>query len=348
MVVARITRHPAAVPTLQLKRSRRSHVTKEQFNSPYVSLNCTAEAATMTLQYGTKLLKPKGHTMSSNGAAILPEDDSSLGQDFPNVPISVRSGHSHCNVLGVKVSAIDMPGAVSLSDDLISSGRRGYVCVTGVHGVMEAQADSDFLHILNNSFMNVPDGQPMTWVGRLQGFKAMKRVYGPDFMIELCNHSVERGYRHFLYGGNEGVAALLGQCLTQRIPGLQIVGTYTPPFRPLNSVEELELRTLIQETKPDIIWVGLSTPKQEKFMYRYLEQLDVPLMVGVGAAFDIHTGRTHDAPNWMKRSGLQWLHRLVQEPRRLARRYLINNPKFLFLITLQFLGLKSVTSDQPE
>lgn len=252
-----------------------------------------------------------------------------------------KSNASRASVLGVEVSAINMRTAVALSDELISTGGRGYICVTGVHGVMEAQTDNKFREILNNSFLNVPDGQPMTWVGRLQGFQDMSRVYGPDFMIELCQRSVERGYRHFLYGGNVGVAAHLKECLESRIPGLEIVGTYTPPFRPLNAGEEAELKGMLDESKPHVIWVGLSTPKQEKFMFQYFNQLNVSLMVGVGAAFDIHSGRTQDAPGWMKRSGLQWLHRLLQEPRRLARRYLVNNPKFLVLIFLQFLGVRS-------
>lgn len=249
--------------------------------------------------------------------------------------------HPHCDVLGVRVSAVNMGAAVELADSLIQSERRGYVSVTGVHGVMEAQADPNFLRILNSSFMSVPDGQPMTWVGRLQGFRTMSRVYGPDFMIELCRLSVGRGYRHFLYGGNVGIAERLGQRLIERVPGLNIVGTYTPPFRPLNPDEEEELRALIKATRPDVIWVGLSTPKQERFMSRYIGDLEVPLMVGVGAAFDILCGIKKDAPSWMKKSGLQWLHRLFQEPRRLAGRYLINNPKFLFLISLQFLQLRS-------
>jgi N-acetylglucosaminyldiphosphoundecaprenol N-acetyl-beta-D-mannosaminyltransferase len=254
--------------------------------------------------------------------------------------------HPHCDVLGVKVSAVNMDEALNLSEVRISTRQPGYVCVTGVHGVMEAQKDARFRDILNSAFMSVPDGQPMTWVGRLQGHGAMSRVYGPDFMIELCKRSVDRGYRHFLYGGNEGVADRLSKSLLERMPGLNIVGTYTPPFRPLNPIEELEFRSLVKEAKPDIIWVGLSTPKQEKFMEQYLHSLDVTLMVGVGAAFDINSGITRDAPAWMKQSGLQWFHRLLQEPRRLARRYLINNPKFLFLISLQFMGFKRFAHDQ--
>lgn len=205
---------------------------------------------------------------------------------------------------------------------------------------MEAQANPAFRSVLNNSFLTVPDGMPLVWLGHLRGWRGMNRVYGPDFMLTVCRMSVQRGYRHFLYGGAEGVAEELAQSLKQRIPGLQIVGTYTPPFRPLNAGEEAELRSLVTACKPDIVWVGLSTPKQEKFMAQYLGTLDTALMIGVGAAFDIHTGRIKDAPSWMKYAGLQWLHRLVQEPRRLWKRYLLNNPRFVILTVLQLAGIR--------
>ena len=246
--------------------------------------------------------------------------------------------HDHANVLDVQVSAVNMAGAVDLLDQGIQSGLSGYVCVTGVHGVMEAQEDPGFLSILNGAAINTPDGMPLSWVGRIQGFKEMDRVYGPDFMLEVCKLSLRRGYRHFLYGGQDGVAPLLASRLQERFPGLQVVGTYTPPFRPLNSEEENQLLALVQQTRPHIVWVGLSTPKQERFMAAYLERLGVPVMVGVGAAFDMHTGRLGDAPQWVKRIGMQWFYRLLQEPRRLWKRYLINNPRFIVGITRQLLG----------
>ena len=244
------------------------------------------------------------------------------------------------NVLGVGVSAIDMDDALRLTDRLLQQNGRGYVCVTGVHGVMEAQQDKSLRNILNRSFLTTPDGMPMVWIGKLTGHRGMDRVYGPDYMLDLCRLSVERGYRHFLYGGNTGVAERLAGELTRRFPGIQIAGTYTPPFRPLSPVEDADLAAQVAATRPDIFWVGLSTPKQERFMAQYIDKLDVKLMVGVGAAFDIHTGGIKDSPRWMKRSGLQWFHRLCQEPRRLWRRYCINNPKFVWKIGLQFLGVR--------
>src|ERR1700677_4557983 len=244
------------------------------------------------------------------------------------------------NVLGVRVSAIDLESAVDLSDQWIRSGRgHGYICATGVHGVMEARADSAVRRVLNRALMNVPDGMPMSWVGHLQGIRNMDRVFGPDLMMAMCRLSVERGYRTSLYGGKPGVAALLSETLQRKIPGLQVVGTYTPPFRSLTSDEEKDILAQVRKSRPHILWVGLSTPKQERFMAQYIDYLQVPLMFGVGAAFDFHTGAIHDCSPWIKRAGLQWLHRLAQDPRRLWRRYLRNNPAFIWNISLQLLKL---------
>jgi N-acetylglucosaminyldiphosphoundecaprenol N-acetyl-beta-D-mannosaminyltransferase len=248
--------------------------------------------------------------------------------------------HEYADVLGVKVSAIDLPRAVDMARQWIDGENRGYVCVSGVHGVMEAQSDPVFRNILNHAFMNTPDGMPTSWVGHLQGFAHMDRVCGPDFMAAMCRLSVERGYRQFLYGGEPGVAELLKDSLESKFPGLQVVGTYTPPFRSLTSKEEDEVLKLVQESKPHILWVGISTPKQERFMAQYMDRLQVPLLVGVGAAFDYHTGRLRDCSNWIKRSGLQWLHRLCQDPKRLWKRYLRNNSAFMWKITLQILGVR--------
>ena len=247
---------------------------------------------------------------------------------------------ARANVLGVGISAISMADAVHYSDALLQRGARGYICVTGVHGIMEAQGDERFRDILNGSFLTTPDGKPTVWVGRWQGLKNMTRVYGPDFMLELCKISIDRGYRHFLYGGKPGVADALKDKLKSQFPGLRIVGTYTPPFRQLTHQEESELEKQLRDTHPDILWCGLSTPKQERFMAQYSDRLPVNLMIGVGAAFDINSGNLKDAPRWMKDAGLQWLHRMYKEPRRLAGRYLRNNPRFLWLMFLQFAGLR--------
>lgn len=243
--------------------------------------------------------------------------------------------HAHADVLGVDLSAINMNRSLELAEGWIPTGSSAYICMTGVHGVMEAQSNLGLLHVLNNAFINAPDGMPMSWVGWLQGHEQMDRVYGPDFMTNLCQRSVAKGYRHYLYGGQPGVAQDLKHALGQRFPGLLIVGTYSPPFRDLTPDEEDDLLADVQMARPDIVWVGLSTPKQELFMARYVNKLRVPLLIGVGAAFDFHTGRLDEAPAWIKRAGLQWLHRLLQDPRRLWRRYLLNNPLFIWRITLQ-------------
>jgi N-acetylglucosaminyldiphosphoundecaprenol N-acetyl-beta-D-mannosaminyltransferase len=185
--------------------------------------------------------------------------------------------------------------------------------------------------------MNAPDGMPMSWIGWLQGFNEMDRVFGPDFMSAICQLSPEQNYRHFLYGGQPGVAQKLRELLKRKFSGLQIVGTYTPPFRELNAEEENELLAQVHASGPHILWVGLSTPKQELFMAHYVDRLQVPLLVGVGAAFDYHSGRIRDCSPWIKRAGLQWLHRLLQDPQRLWRRYLSNNLTFVWKITLQLL-----------
>jgi len=247
--------------------------------------------------------------------------------------------HDHADVLGVAVSAVDMELALKLAGQWIAAGEPGYICVTGVHGVMEAQKDSDLRRILNRAAINLPDGMPMTWVGRHQGYREMDRVFGPDFMAAMCRLSAELGWRNFFYGGKPGVAELLSETLQDRFPGLQVAGTFTPPFTALNPMEEARLAAQLAEAKPDILWVGLSTPKQERFMAASLGRLPVGLMVGVGAAFDFHTGSIRDCSNWVKRSGLQWLHRLAQDPKRLWRRYLTHNPIFLWQITRQLLGL---------
>jgi len=253
-----------------------------------------------------------------------------------NEPLAI----GRVNVLGVGVSALNLDLALAAIAQALERKAGGYVCVTGVHGVMEAQRDPALRGILNGALLNTPDGMPMVWTGRLHGFREMRRVYGPDLMNLVCDWSRQKNYTHFFYGGAEGVAAELQRRLTAKFPGLKVVGTYTPPFRPLNAGEEAELIGTINALKPDMIWVGLSTPKQEKFMAQYGPRLDATLMFGVGAAFDFHAGRVRQAPRWMQRSGLEWLFRLGCEPRRLWKRYFRNNPLFLFHICRKFAGLK--------
>lgn len=252
--------------------------------------------------------------------------------------ISALAPEGSVSILGVKVHATDMDRALARVESALATGDKGYVCVTGVQGVMEAQSDLNLKRIINGALLTIPDGRPTVWVGWLRGFLKMRQVTGPTMMLRLCALSAEKGYTHFFFGGNDGVAEQLKQSLTQRFPGMKVVGTYTPPFRPLNAEEEAELIRMVAETKPDFFWVGLSTPKQERFMDQYVSKLDAKLMFGVGAAFDIHTGRIKDAPYWMKLTGVQWMHRIYQDPKRLWKRYLVNNPKFVYQITRELLG----------
>jgi N-acetylglucosaminyldiphosphoundecaprenol N-acetyl-beta-D-mannosaminyltransferase len=249
------------------------------------------------------------------------------------------------NVLGVGISVLNLPAALAAIAAAVRARRKGYICVTGVHGVMEAQADPAFKKILNAAFLCTPDGMPMVWAGKIDGHQQMRRVYGPDLMLDVCAWSETSGAKHFFYGGADGVAELLAQKLREKFPKLQVAGTFTPPFRALNEIEVGDLQKRISESKPDIFWVGLSTPKQEKFMAEFLPRLDATLMIGVGAAFDFHSGRVRQAPRWMQRSGLEWFYRLCREPRRLAKRYFRNNPLFVLKFFGQLAGLKKYPLD---
>jgi len=244
------------------------------------------------------------------------------------------------NVLGVGISALNLDLAVARVAEALEHKTRGYVCVTGVHGVSEAQADPAFRDILNRALLNTPDGMPMVWMGRLQGFRQMGRVYGPDLMLRVCELSCARGYTHFLYGGAPGVAEELRARLERPFPGIKILGACSPPFRALTAEEENALAQSVAELKPDLFWVGLSTPKQEKFMASHWQTLPATLFFGVGAAFDFHAGRVRQAPLWMQRSGLEWLFRLACEPRRLWKRYFKNNPLFLWRALCQLTLLR--------
>jgi N-acetylglucosaminyldiphosphoundecaprenol N-acetyl-beta-D-mannosaminyltransferase len=248
--------------------------------------------------------------------------------------------HATARVLGVEVDAVDMEASLTHIATSLRNARKGYICLAGVHGVMEAHRSALVAQVYAGAEMAIPDGMPLVWVGRMQGHASMQRVTGPDLMLEIFRRKEFAGFTHYLYGGVDGVAEELRAKLTQQFPWAQIVGTCTPPFHELSSVEEQQLVANITELKPDIIWVGLGCPKQELFMSRYLPMLDTTLMFGVGAAFDYHTGRIRDCAEWIKLAGMQWLHRLWQDPRRLWRRYLRNNPAFLWHIGLQLSRLR--------
>ena len=244
------------------------------------------------------------------------------------------------DVLGVGISALNLESAKKTILERLKKKEKGYICVTGVHGVIEAQDDSKFRNILNKSFLTTPDGMPMVWISWLQKHHEVDRVYGPDLMLEMAEATRDGKFTHFLYGGRPGIAELLQTRLEERYPGIRIVGTYTPPFGPLSAEEEGKLQERFRKLRPDMTWVGLSTPKQERFMADYLPKLDTTVMCGVGAAFDFHSKVVKQAPRWIQRSGFEWLYRTFQEPRRLFWRYLRNNTRFLWRYGLSCVGLE--------
>lgn len=247
------------------------------------------------------------------------------------------------NILGVGVSAINLDLALQTIDEWIGRRQSHYVCVSGVHGVMESHRDADLRRIHNAAGLVTPDGMPLVWLSRLMGFRYVDRVYGPDLLLATCAQSVDRGYRHFFYGGGPGVVEKLTSRLHERFPRLVIAGMFSPPFRPLTPQEDQEVISRINATLPDIVWVGLSTPKQERWMAAHIDTMSAPVLIGVGAAFDFHAGLKAQAPRWVQRSGMEWAFRLASEPRRLWRRYLMNNPTFVWFILLQALGWMSYT-----
>ena len=235
------------------------------------------------------------------------------------------------DILGVGVSPINMDDAIATIERWISERSRNYVCIAGVHGVMESRRDQRLRSIHNEAGMVTPDGMPLVWLLRLRGKGNVDRVYGPDLMRKMTAVSSVRGYRQFYYGGAEGVADRLKQALTAAHPDLEVAGTYCPPFRALTAQEDQTAVDAINAARPHIVWVGLSTPKQEFWMATHLGRVEAPVMVGVGAAFDFLAGTKRQAPLWMQRSGLEWLFRLCSEPRRLWRRYAYIVPGFAIL-----------------
>ncbi|MGH8952481.1 MAG: WecB/TagA/CpsF family glycosyltransferase [Acidimicrobiia bacterium] len=236
------------------------------------------------------------------------------------------------DVLGVGISAINMDMAIEAVVGWVESDDRQYVCVTGVHGVMESQRDQELIAIHNRAGLTTPDGMPMVWAGRAAGANWMERVYGPDMMLAVLAEAQARDWSSFFYGGAPGVPEELAERLGRRFPGLQVAGAHSPPFRPLTPHEVEETAALINESGASLVWIGMSTPKQERWMAELRPLLHAPVLFGVGAAFDFHAGRITQAPPWMQRSGLEWLYRLMKEPRRLWKRYLTNNPTFVLAI----------------
>jgi N-acetylglucosaminyldiphosphoundecaprenol N-acetyl-beta-D-mannosaminyltransferase len=255
----------------------------------------------------------------------------------------MESKHKHVDILGVDVTAINMQQTIDTIDEWIRTNHNKYICVVPAHSIFLGYQNLQLREIFNHSGLTTPDGMVIVWLLRLHGYRNVDRVYGPDLMHAVCKHSLQTGWKHYFFGGEPGVADQLSEKLKTQYPELQISGTYSPPFRQLTQDEDNEIITNINHAHPDIVWVGLGSPKQEYWMYEHLEKLSAPVLIGVGAAFDFLSGNKHQAPRWIQRSGFEWLFRLVNEPRRLWRRY-ANYPLFIFLILLQLFHLKKFSN----
>ena len=249
------------------------------------------------------------------------------------------------NILGVGISATNLQQAVLEIERWITGRVAQYVNVCTVHTVMECQQDARLHRIVNASGLSTPDGMPLVWLSRLHGHRETGRVYGPDLMLALCERTQATGHRHYFYGGAPGVADLLASRLKARFPALVVAGAYSPPYRAADTEETGDVLAAINASAPDIVWVGLGTPKQDYWVARHRALLTAPVLIAVGAAFDFHAGLLRQAPRWMQRSGLEWLFRLLQEPRRLAFRYLVYNPWFVLKVALQFAGVRRYVLD---
>ena len=241
------------------------------------------------------------------------------------------------SILGVPVGAVDMPLTLRTLGTWISEGKSKYVCATDVFNVTSARGNEHHKAALLDADLVIPDGTPLAWIGRLRGDRQIRRVCGPDLMLAACERSPSEGWRHYFYGGAEGVAHALAQKLKVEYPGLQVVGTECPPFRPLTEEETDQMVNRIQKSGADIVWIGLGCPKQEIWMHDHVHRFKGAVLIGVGAAFDFHTGRIERAPAWMRNHGLEWLHRLASEPRRLWRRYFVYAPRFVILSLVETL-----------
>ncbi len=240
-------------------------------------------------------------------------------------------------VLGIPLALTDYTRTLDWIEAAVAARQRAYVCVAAVHTVMESQEDLELREAVLASDFTVPDGQPLVWAMNLLGHHLSSRVYGPDLMERACERAAETGQRFFLYGGRAEALERLRDELPARYPGLTIAGIRHAPFRELTEEEAAEVAAELNAANADVVWVGLGVPLQEKWMNAMRARLEAPVLVGVGAAFDFHAGLKRQAPDGMQRLGLEWAFRLMQEPRRLWRRYLRYNPRFVFGFTRQYL-----------
>lgn len=240
-----------------------------------------------------------------------------------------KSSIPTCNILGVNIAAINMEWLLKYLNENIDNIKGDYICVSNVHTTVTSYEDASYCAVQNGGLMAIPDGGPLSTVGQKRGHKNMSRTTGPGLMGEVFKISAEKGYRHYFYGSKEETLEMLRQKLNQNYPGIQIAGMYSPPFHALTEEEDKIVIERINETKPDFVWVGLGAPKQEKWMSEHQGKID-GLMLGVGAGFDYYAGNIKRAPMWMQKSNLEWVYRLMQDPKRLFKRYWSTNTKFIW------------------
>lgn len=239
-----------------------------------------------------------------------------------------------CPILGVELAAIDMPWLLEFTEKNLKELSGDYICVSNVHTTVTAYQNPDYLAVQNGGILAIPDGGPLSSTGRKRGYGKMQRVTGPDYMQKVLTLGLSKGWRHFFYGGTQETLDILSRVLPERYPGIQIAGMYSPPFRSLSEEEEQEIIEKINGENPDFVWVALGAPKQEVWMRDHQGKLH-GLMVGVGAAFDFEAGNIQRAPMWMQNHNLEWLYRLVQDPRRLFKRYFVTNTVYLIQAELR-------------
>jgi len=240
-------------------------------------------------------------------------------------------------ILNVGISAIDMNDACLLVEDAILKRHKIYICVCPVSTIMECKRNEKVLTSVNCADLATPDGMAVVWIGKMRGYKNIRRVYGPELMQEICDISVKKGYKHYFYGSSHNTLNKLEEKLSRKYPGLIISGSFSPSFRQLTKDEDERIVEDINSSNPDVVWVGLGSPKQDLWMYEHRDRINAPVMIGVGAAFDFLAGTKPQAPPWIRDNGFEWLFRLATEPKRLWRRYLLDYPLFFYYVLRDFI-----------
>lgn len=242
---------------------------------------------------------------------------------------TIAGGPDRYDVIGCRITRANMSSAIRETEARIQSGKGGYICFTNVHASVMGRTDENYLNALNGSFMTLPDGKPLYWVAHTRSLDDVGHVPGPDFMPRFIESTADLGLRHYFFGSTPEVLETLTEKLTENFPGIQIAGSFSPPFRQMSPDETAQVLQRIKDSAPDIVWIGLGAPKQELWMREHWEALKPAILMGVGAAFDFHAGSVRRAPGIYTRLGLEWAYRLCKEPRRLWKRYLVTNTLFI-------------------